>query len=153
MESGDGLLSRLRPFLPRADKGRITAAVAEAERHTSGEIHVHVAAHVGGKDILAAARKRFALLRLHRTRHRNGVLILVAYRDRRFAILGDEGLHAKAGQDLWERGRAVLESAFAAGRYAEGIEACVREVGAELARHFPADGPGRNQLPNEVSGG
>jgi len=135
---GDRLLSRLRPFLSKADKERILGAVAEAARATSGEIHVDVVAHAPGKDILDAARRRFALLRLHKTKERNAVLILVAYRDRKFAIVGDEDVHDKAGQGLWERARAALQQAFAAGRYADGIVACVREIGAELARFYPA---------------
>jgi uncharacterized membrane protein len=150
------LLAGLRPFLTRADKARIVAAIEEAERHTSGEIHVHVVAQVPAKHILEFAEARFAALGLHRTEARNGVLILVAHLDRRFAIFGDEGLHSKAGQKLWERAREAMGRNFVRGRYVEGIEACVLEVGVELARHFPAaqvPNDGRNELSNEVSEG
>jgi uncharacterized membrane protein len=90
---------------------------------------------------------------MQKTAGRNGVLILVSHLDHRFAIWGDEGIHAKAGQPLWEQARKVLLEDFAQRRYAEGIEACVREVGRELASHFPKNepGPGKNQISNEVT--
>ena len=125
-----------RPFLSAADKARIVAAVDESERRTSGEIHVHVVARTGARDILACARSKFHRLGLGRNA-RNSVLILVAHLDREFAIWGGEGLHAKSGEQLWQHASQALAAQFAAGRYVDGIEACVREVGAELARHFP----------------
>ena len=140
-----------KPFLTRADKARITAAIAKEEARTTGEIRVHIIARAGRQDVLQLAKRRFILGGLHKTTERNGVLILIASADRKFAIWGDEGLHAKTGQDLWERARDALAAQFAQGRYVEGIEACVHEVGNELARHFPnASGRSRNEIPNEV---
>jgi len=140
------------PFLTRKDKDRIAAAIAEMESLTTGEIHVHVTGPAG-KDILEAAREKFLELGLDGTAGRNGVLILISDLDHRFAIWGDEGIHAKAGPPLWERAREALLLHFAERRHAEGIEACVREVGRELALHFPRAGPEDvNELPDEVSG-
>jgi uncharacterized membrane protein len=123
------------------------------ERGTSGEIHVHVIGRTKGHDPLALAQHFFEKLGLNKTEGRNGVLILVSHLDHRFAIWGDEGLHAKAGLPLWERARKVMLEDFAQRRYAEGIEACVREVGQELASHFPKSepGPDKNQTSNEVT--
>lgn len=141
-----------RPLLSRAEKARIVAAIAEEERLTTGEIHVHIAALGGGRDMLAFARRKFLRLGLDRTAQRNAVLILVSHWSHRYAIWGDEGLHAKAGPALWERARETLAAHFAAQRYAEGIEACVRAVGAELARHFPrAQRVDRNQVSDDVT--
>ena len=54
---------------------------------------------------------------------------------------------------MWEGARRTLLSHFGDRRYAEGILACVREVGRELARCFPKKGPGQgpNELPDEVT--
>lgn len=142
-----------RPFLSAADKARIVAAIDEAERRTTGEIHVHVVARTGARDVLAYARSKFHRLGLDRHAG-NSVLILVAHLDREFAIWGGEGLHAKSGEELWQRASEALAAQFAAGRYVDGIEACVREVGAELARHFPRhDGAGRGRAADEVTEG
>lgn len=142
-----------RPFLTAEEKARIARAIAEAESRTTGEIRVHVSGRLRGADPLEAAAAKFAALGLHKTRGRNGVLILISDLDHRFAIWGDAGIHGKAGAPLWEKAKETLRSHFAQRRYAEGIEACVREVGRELALHFPKDGPGpgRNELSNEVS--
>lgn len=126
-----------RPFLTREEKARIAAVVAEQERRTVARIHVYVKAHTGGADFLAFAQRRFGLLGLHRAGKGGNVMILVSALDRRFAIWGGEELHAKAGQDLWDQARDILAEHLAAGRNREGIEACVRAVGEELARHFP----------------
>jgi uncharacterized membrane protein len=132
-----------RPFLTRQEKARITAVVAEEERLTTARIHVYVKAHTAGTDFLAYARRRFVMLGLDRTPERNDVLILISHLDRRFAIWGGEELHARTGKDLWELARNVLAVHLAEGRNAEGIEACVRTVGQELARHFPRAGSSR----------
>jgi uncharacterized membrane protein len=142
----------VRPFLSRSEKERISRAIAEAEERTTGEIRVHVAADCAGRDPLEAAKALFRELGMHRTEDRNGVLILVSHLDHRFAIWGDEGLHSRAGQGLWDGAARSLREAFARRRYAEGIEACVREVGEELARAFPkAPGPGMNRIPDDVT--
>ena len=142
-----------RPFLDAKEKALISAAIAEMEARTTGEIHVHVIGRAGGDDILDYTRKKFMDLGLDKTAGRNGVLILVSHLDHQFAIWGDEAVNAKAGQALWPRAAEVLKSHLAQGRHGEAIEACVREVGQELAAHFPQDKPGPepNQLSNEVS--
>ena len=134
-----------RPFLTPEERARIAEVIAEAERATTGEIHVHVEGRAGSRDTVALASRKFVELGLDKTEGRNGVLILVFHLDHRFAIWGDEGIHAKAGRPLWERAREVLREGFRERRYAEGLEECVRAVGRELARHFPkGEGFGRN---------
>lgn len=143
----------LRPFLGPADKRRVAEAIAAAELRTTGEIHVHIIDRMGKDAPLERARALFKELGLDRTDGRNGVLILIAHLDHSFAIWGDEAVHAKAGEVLWTRAAEALRSALAERRYADGVVACVEEVGRELALHFPKrePGPGRGQLPDEVS--
>lgn len=143
----------LRPFLTAAEKHRIAAAIADAEKTTTGEIHVHVLGRSDAADMLALARQTFFRLGLDKTKHRNGVLILICHLDHRFAIFGDAGIHDQAGQRLWDEAAAALRERFNARRYADGIAACVAEVGRELAGHFPKDGegPDDNELSNEVT--
>lgn len=140
-----------RPFLDEPEKKRVAALIAECERKTTGEIHVHLVGKARG-EIMDAARTAFAELGLDKTDERNGVLILISHLDHRFAIWGDEGIHAEAGQHLWDKAAAVLRKHLKDRRYAEGVAACVREVGAALAKHFPKkDGPGKNQLSDDVT--
>ena len=124
-------------FLTLAEEKRVESAIAEAERGTTASIRVHVVGKVGEKNILDAAKRVFVQLGLDKAPERHGVLILISHVDHRFAIFGDEGIHGKAGQPLWERAAEALKKDFAERRYAEGIIDCVREVGVELASHFP----------------
>ncbi|MFA6092040.1 MAG: TPM domain-containing protein [Elusimicrobiota bacterium] len=141
-----------RPFLSASEKKRLSEVIGEQERRTTGEIHVHIVERAGSADIALLAQEKFLELGLQKTDSRNAVLLLISHLDHRFAILGDEGIHVKAGQKLWEHAKEVLLSHFKERRYAQGIEACVREIGQELARHFPKDaGDGLNQIPNDVT--
>ena len=123
------------------------------ERRTTGEIHVHLVGRAGSGDMLKLAEKLFFDLGLDKTDGRNAVLILISHLDHRFAIWGDKGIHAKAGEKLWAKASEILLEHFRERRYPEGVEACVRAVGAELAVHFPKHdvGDGKNQVSNEVT--
>lgn len=144
----------LKPLLSKADRARVSAAIAEAESQTSGEIHVHLVKAQAHTDLRDLARRTFTALGLYRTKRRNGVLILVAASARKAAIWGDEGIDNKGGQALWDLALKNMLAKFSEGRHGEGIEAAVREVGRELAAHFPrrpGDEPDVNELPDEVS--
>jgi len=142
----------LDELLGAAEQERVVAAVREAERRTSGQIKVHLEPRCRG-DAFDRARTLFGSLGLHATRRRNAVLVYVAPRDRKFAILGDEGIHAVAGDALWARAAAAMKAGIAAGSLGDGLCAAVGEVGAALAREFPPDAGGDNELPDEISVG
>ena len=146
-----GLLRRLRPFLTHNEKLRVAAAIARAEKQTTGEIHVHLTTLAAPAGILGQAERLFASLGLHKTKARNGVLVLVAVSDRRFAIWGDSGIHQAAGQPFWDKARAALESKLREGHACAALEACVEEVGRALAAHFPPDGSDDDELSNDVT--
>jgi uncharacterized membrane protein len=89
------------------------------------------------------------------TAERNGVLFFVAPASRRFAVLGDTGIHERCGGAFWPTAAEAMAVEFRAGRFTEGILAGIAAVAAELARHFPRS-PGdndRNELPDTVSRG
>ena len=144
------VMEPVRRILTAEQESRIVAAIAAAEKATSGEIRVHVESRAGG-DALAAARRWFVRLRMDRTRERNGVLLYLAVDDRAFSIVGDRGIHEKVGDDGWASIRDGMQAAFADGRFADGIEDAVRAAGAILAGHFPPKGDDRNELPDTVS--
>ncbi len=136
-------------FLPADEKRRVEAAIRGAERRTSAEIRVVVSRKVKG-DPLDAARRLFARLKMHETRERNGVLILLAVAERRFAIYGDEGIHQHLGQDGWERVRDGMADRFRRGEFADGLVYAVEAVGRVLAEAFPWQEGDENELPDAV---
>jgi uncharacterized membrane protein len=132
------------------DEARIVEAIREAERVTSGEIRVSVASFFWG-DVEKTADKAFRRLGMARTADRNGVLIFLVPSRRRFAVLGDAGIHEKVGQAFWEDVSACLSAHFRKGAFTEGLVEGIRMVGDRLATHFPSAGAAdRNELSEDV---
>lgn len=136
-------------FLRSDEKAQVEAAIAQAERGTSGEIRVVISRRVKG-DALEVARDAFQRLGMHETRERNGVLVLLATASRSFAILGDEGVHRHVGQDGWDHLRDGMAERFRRDDFGGGLAYAVEEVGRVLAEHFPRRADDRNELPNAV---
>ena len=134
----------------RFDSERIVAAIAEAERASTGQVRVHITRQKPD-DLQARAVRRFERLGMTRTERRNGVLIYIAPRIRQFRILGDIGIHARCGDDFWKEVAAVMEEHFRRGDVTEGTVKGNERVGEVLARHFPPEGPGQDELPNTVT--
>ena len=129
------------------DSERIVAAIAAAEKETSGEIRVHITRRVP-KDLQQRAVRRFHLLGMTKTAERNGVLIYIAPRARQFRILGDTAIHEKCGEHFWKEVAAAMEAHFRERRLTEGVVAGIERVGEVLARHFPRREKDRNELPD-----
>ena len=136
-------------FFSRFDSQRIVDAISAAEARTSAELRVHVTKRVP-EDLDLRALRRFHLLGMVKTEHRNGVLIYIAPRARKFRILGDEGIHAKAGDDFWKGVAGVMEAHFRKEQFTEGVIVGIGLLGEELARHFPRAKDDKNELPNTI---
>jgi uncharacterized membrane protein len=132
------------------DSDRIVAAIAAAEQKSSAEIRVHLTRRKPER-LEERAVRRFHLLAMTRTRARNGVLIYIAPRLRRFRILGDVAIHEKCGEDFWKEVAAAMEAHFRKGEFTEGVVRGVERVGEVLARHFPREARDRNELPDGVT--
>jgi uncharacterized membrane protein len=131
-------------------KKAIMEAIIEAERMTSGEIRVHIQKKCK-EDGMQEARKVFYRLKMHKTRYHNAVLIFIAMESRRFAVLGDSGIHRYVGDSYWAETRDKIASHFVKGQIREGIVAGVLSVGEKLKTHFPVEKNDRNELSNEIT--
>ena len=143
---------KTKHFIAALDHARITAAIVEAERQTSGQIRVYVCHH-DVSDAVSAARERFGKLDMDKTAVRNSVLIFIAPEARKYAVVGDEGIHRKCGaDDFWKSVVGVtMRPLLKEERYTEAIVAAVGEIGRELAAHFPpVAGAPANELPDGV---
>lgn len=136
-------------FLFRLRHKRVVQAIAESESRTSGEIRVFVT-HLKCPDPICTAQEHFEKLGMQQTKHRNGVLIFLAPRSQNFAVIGDEGVHEKCGDDFWLAVAAELSRELRQGRYTEALVHAVEKTGELLARHFPPDPENRNELPDRV---
>lgn len=141
-----------KAFILQLDHPVIVAAIVEAEKRSTGQIRVFVSRR-RVQDALAAAARRFAKLGMEKTVARNGILIYFAPRDRKYAVVGDIGIHQRCGgDDFWKPlVDEVMAPMLKQEKYSEAIVAAVRTVGEQLAAHFPrAGGETGNELPDAV---
>lgn len=141
-------------FFSEAEQKQITNAIKEAERQTSGEIKVHVEEHCPYDDPMVRAPEVFQFLSLEHTAERNGVLFYLSIRDRKFAILGDEGIDKVTGPDFWNEVKEVLFKHLHIGHTIDGLCLAIEKAGLALQKHFPYDRKGAiNEIPDDISFG
>lgn len=151
MRAGVGEM-KTHGFIDALADEKIVDAVRAAERCTSGEIRVFITHRkLRGKDVRDRARVEFERLHVGSTELRNGVLFYVVPAERRFAVIGDEGIHAKCGQNFWDETAAAMETLFREGKFTEGVVAGVQRAGEVLARHYPRQAGDRNELSDQVA--
>ena len=141
---------QLDNFISKPDQGRVVAAIGEAEKMTSGEIRVHLTPKCGD-DVMHDAIRAFNRLGMYKTRHRNGVLIFVAFESRKFAILGDSGINEVVSTNYWDEEKEILLEHLKSNNPATGLCSVIARVGAKLKAYFPIEDDDVNELSNEIS--
>jgi uncharacterized membrane protein len=141
---------KARDFLSQLEHDAIVRAIDEAEAATSGEIRLFVS-RKEPEDAVAAAQAAFDHLGMHKTKERNGVLLFVAPRVRKFAIIGDKAVHERCGDAFWKEVAQEISTHFRRGGFTDGILHGIRRAGQLLAEHFPRRPGGRNQLPDDIA--
>jgi putative membrane protein len=81
---------------------------------------------------------------------RNGVLLLVALAERQVEIVADRGVDSVVGSAEWQRIVDSFAASARSGAVGAALEVAIRDLGALLARHFPAGTGDRNHLPNRL---
>ena len=140
---------RTKEFIEKLEHERVSKAIAGAEATTSGEIRVFVQ-HGDVADPVGAAREQFERLGMTQTRERNAVLIFVAPRAQKFAVIGDKGVHERCGDPFWQTLTQAMRTYFQAQNFTDAVVHAIRETGHLLAQHFPPRPDDRNELPNTV---
>jgi uncharacterized membrane protein len=140
---------KTKEFLNQLQHDEIVAAIRAAEKKTSGEIRVFISRKVVD-DPVAAAQKHFERLGMTKTHHRNGVLIFVAPRARKFAVIGDEGVHSKCGDAFWQELAGEMTGHFKRDDFTRGIIHAISKAGELLGQHFPNHSCDGNELSDEV---
>ena len=141
---------RTKEFLAKLEHDRIVQAIREAESQTSGEIRVYIQRGKLRADPLIAAQKKFHRLGMDRTADRNAVLIFVAPRAHKFAVVGDKAVHEKCGQTYWRHVVDLMQEHFRNERFSDAIVDAVPDIGAMLAAHFPKRSTDVDELPDEI---
>jgi len=125
-----------KKFATHLQHDGIVAAIHDAEQKTSGQIRVSIN-HTNVDDPVAAAQAEFLRLGLDRSPARNGVLIFVAPRTHKFAVVGDAAVHAKCGDEFWRKLAGAMTGYFRKSEFTPGIIHGVQKAGELLTEHFP----------------
>jgi uncharacterized membrane protein len=128
---------RTKEFLSKLEHDRILQAIREADSKTSGEIRVFIQRGKVADDPLVAAQKRFRRLGMHKNRQQNDILLWVAPRVHKFAIVGDKAIHQKCGEELWQRLIEGMREHFRKEKFSDALVDAIRAAGEALAFHFP----------------
>jgi uncharacterized membrane protein len=137
---------------PKDALAKIEEAIAATERIHGGEIRFAVEGNLSARELWRGetARERalevFAQLGVWDTEANNGVLIYVLWADHDVEIVADRGFNGKVTHEEWAEVCKDMEAKFRAKDPTGAILEGVREVGALIAKHFPATD--RNELPD-----
>jgi uncharacterized membrane protein len=141
---------RTKTFLGQLDHDRIVGGIKEAEARTSGQIRIYIQRGELDGDAFDYAQRKFRQLGMEQTRERNAVLIFVAPRARKFAVIGDVGVHKKCGDEFWQELVDRMRAHFQDEHFTDALVEAIEAAGQLLARYFPKTGPSQNELPDEI---
>lgn len=147
-----GLFSFLSDKLP-INTDIIEQTIAHLEQKTSAEVRVVVERKAKIESVENAAVLRatqlFNELKMHETAERNGVLIYLSFKPHYVAVIGDEGIHQKVGDDFWQNIYSAMCIDCQNSDYTKAICNAIKVLETPLAYHFPYVDD-KNELSNEV---
>jgi uncharacterized membrane protein len=141
---------RTHKFLRELEHDRIVRAIKDAEATTSGQIRIFLQRGHFEEDALQRAQKKFSQLAMDKTKERNAILIFVAPRAQKFAVVGDEGIHRRCGEAFWKELVEKMRLRFLREEFTDALVEAIESAAQLLARHFPKRGNSTNELPDEI---
>lgn len=134
----------------KSEEQRIVEAIKQAEDNTSGEIRVHIEEHCK-YDVVDRAVNVFEGLGMAKTDLRNGVLFYIAFKDKKFAVIGDKGINEKVPENFWNEIKEILRAHFKESRFTDGLVKGIALAGVQLGQHFPRKHDDKDELTNTIS--
>jgi uncharacterized membrane protein len=143
-------MAKTAAFLSKEEEQEIVQAIVEAEKNTSGEVRVHIENH-SNKTPLERAQEVFFELKMEATNDRNGVLFYVSVTDKKFAIIGDQGINELVAPDFWDTTKEIVLNHFKQGAFKQGLVEGILSAGNQLKAYFPYQSDDEDELSNEIS--
>lgn len=145
-------IKSVKQLFTKEEEQRIKQAIMNAELDTSGEIRVHIENTCNG-DVMDRAAYVFEKLSMHKTKLRNGVLIYLAVKNRKFAIIGDKGINEVVPDNFWDDIKQNMLNNFRNNEFTKGLIEAINMAGKQLKSHFPYQSDDKNELSDEISFG
>ena len=137
-------------YFTKEQQEDIKNAIQLAELDTSGEIKVHVENICNG-DALDRAATLFKTLGMTKTSKRNGVLIYLALKNRKFAIIGDIGINKVVPENFWDNIKDEMITSFRQDKFSNGLIRGISESGKQLKKYFPHQTDDINEISDDIS--
>ena len=137
---------------PCINTSLVESAISFAEKQTSGELRVHIDTNCKG-NVMDRVSGLFAALKMHKTESRNGVLLYLSVKDRKFAVIGDGGINEKVPTGFWQSTYAAALPHFKSEDFSAGLCSAIETCGKALAEHFPYCEEDVDELDNGISWG
>lgn len=131
---------------------RVENAIKNAEKTTSAEIRLFAEDRCR-EEVLDHAAFIFGKLKMHETKDRNGILIYIAFADKKLAVIGDAGINAHVQPAFWDDLVKECLQSFKKGDYASGIESLVDSIGKTIQIFFPRHSDDVNELSDTIDFG
>lgn len=96
------------------------------------------------------AIEQFLVHELDSSIGRSGVLVYVSVAERYAEIIADKGLHAKVPPSDWQAIVDAMTAQIGDERPGDALAGAIEEVGALMAKHFPATGSDVRRLPDHL---
>jgi len=138
-----------KALISALDEKRLRDAIANAESKSTGQLRIFISSQKA-PDPLATGTKHFQRLGMHKTKHRNAILLFIAPHSHTFAIVGDTAIHEKCGPAFWDTLRDEMTAHLKERRYTDALVQAATKAGELLAIHFPADGIHPNEQPDDI---
>lgn len=113
------------------EKKEIHQAIKTFEDACPAEFHL-VVVKKAKKDIYKVAVDTFHHMKLHEREHRRCVLLFIAERSKRFALLGDEIIHQDLGNNHWNILRDKIITNFKQGDFVQGVLSSIDYLSHQL---------------------
>jgi uncharacterized membrane protein len=145
----------VQALIPKSERERISAAIAELEKRTSAEVRVVVEASLDMRSILRGCSARFRAEqvfseeRIWDTEHNNGVLLYLLVAERDAEIVADRGLNGKVSSSEWAQVCGGLEQNVKSVGFVPALLVAIEAIAALLERAFPGE-EGGAELSDEV---
>ena len=153
MTSGTGAGKRA---FPAATLQAIEQAITQGEQRHRAEVRLIVEPGLDARSAFnnvtnrQRARALFAQYGVWDTEENCGVLIYINLAERAVDIVADRHVGRLVADTEWQTICRTMTTGFAQGDYHGSTLSALEQLNTLLARHYPADGPRPNQLPNDA---
>jgi uncharacterized membrane protein len=141
-------------YLPDESLDKISAAIGDVEKKTSGEIRLCIKRKRGFLEKKFSPReialKEFVKSGMNKTVDKTGVMIFILLEERMFEIIADEGINSKIPPSAWNVITNKMKTHFWDKNYLEGLISGINNIGEFLINEFPVKADDRDELSNEV---